>query len=191
MSTKPTSIFESNLIWRLLTYFFRHASSETYAKKLARDCRMGPTSVNRALQKLKNMGLLKMEEKGRVRLYSLNGESEIVRSLKVAWFLALLEERGLVREFVELDEGLISLVLYGSFANGSFDERSDLDLLAISQKQRRVFVPLIGRLETSMKMAVSLEVSSILQWKAIREKDEGFHKEVMSNHILLYGSELP
>lgn len=190
MSTKVTQIFRSNLTWKILAYFLAHPSSELYVKELARRLKVGPTNANNTMRTLSKVGLLQRQERGRSHFYSLNNESAIVKSLKLAYFLARLEEAGLVDKLLKVDEGLISLCIYGSYANGTLDEKSDLDLLIISHKEKSVFNSAVSELENLLGLEINTEVFNLSKWKRLKEEDKGFYKEVAASHILLYGSEI-
>ena len=47
-----------------------------------------------------------------------------------------VQNLNLVNLFKERDETIISLALYGSFASGENDEKSDFDLLVISNQKK-------------------------------------------------------
>lgn len=190
MSTITNVIFKNNLTWKVLTYFLAHPSSVVYVKELAQILRVGPTSANNVLHRLEKVGLLIKQERARSHFYSLNKESTIVKPLKVAYFLARLEEVRLVGRLLEIDEGLISLCIYGSFADGTFDEKSDLDMVIISQKEKRMFNSLISELENLLGLEINIEVFTLSKWKSLKEKDRGFYQEVVASHILQYGSQI-
>jgi hypothetical protein len=94
------------------------------------------------------------------------------------------------KKFFEKDESLISLVLYGSYADGDFDERSDIDVLLISSSTKEHFLSLLQEMEIYLNREVSLEVFNISRWRKIKKEETAFYQEVMRNHILLAGNEL-
>ncbi len=190
MSTKISQIFKSNLLWKVFTYFLSRPSKEVYVKELAQLLKIGPTGANNALRTLEKMGLLYRLERARAHFYSLNNESVIVKALKVACFLARFEDTRFVGKILELDEGLISLCIYGSFADGTFDGKSDLDILIISQKEKSVFNSLVLEMEKLSGLEINTEVFTLSKWKRVKEEDRGFYQEVVSSHLLLSGSEL-
>lgn len=190
MGAKISQIFRSNLTWKVLTYFLTYPSREIYVKELAQILKVGPTSANNALRTLKKMDLLQRQERARSHFYSLNNESAIVKSLKVAYFLARLKDIGLVNKFLELDESLISLCIYGSFADGRFDEKSDVDILIISQKEKSAFNSIIAEFENLLSLEINIEVFTLSKWKRIKIENKEFHQEVLLSYILLYGSEI-
>ncbi len=86
---------------------------------------------------------------------------------------------------------MISLAVYGSYASGNFDEKSDIDLLLISAKSKAHFLNLIQNIEKYLSKEVNFEVFNLSKWQKIKKENEPFYKEIMRNHILLTGSELP
>ncbi|TET80612.1 MarR family transcriptional regulator [candidate division TA06 bacterium] len=190
MSTKTSQIFRSNSMWKVLSFFLNHPSSEVYVKELARKLRMGPSGVNNTLRRLAKMGFLQRRKRARSHFYSLTNESSVIKQLKIALFLARLGDAGLVRRFLEVDDGLISLSVYGSYANGMFDEASDLDILLRSHRQKTEFGTIISVLEDSLGLNINVEIFSLAKWGRVKRENRGFYQEVTTNSILLYGSEL-
>lgn len=190
MSTLVGEIFKKNLTWKVLTFFLERPSTEVYVKELSRMLGVGPTSANNALRKLEKMRFLQKRERARTHFYTLDNESALVRQMKIAYFLARLVDAQFVRKFLDVDEGLISLSVYGSFVDGTFDERSDVDVLAISRKEKETFYSVVSKMERLLKLDINVEVFSISKWNRVKEKDKGFYQEVTLSHILLYGSEI-
>lgn len=190
MNIKINRMFQSNLLWKVFSYFLSHPSDEIYVKELAKLLKVGPTSANNTLQSLEKMGLLQRQERARSHFYSLDNESAAVKSLKIAYFLTRLEDAKLVEGLTEADQDMISLCVYGSFADGTFDKNSDLDLLIISQKDKPVFNSAVTEFENMLGLEVNIEVFTLHKWKRVKEEDKGFYREVMASHILLYGSDI-
>lgn len=190
MSTISNLLFGQNAIWKALGYFLAHPSSEIYVKELGRILKIGPTAANKALKQLCKVELLHRKDKARAHFYSLNNELAITRSLKTSYFLARLETSGLVNKIVEIDEGLISLCIYGSYSDGTFDDKSDLDILIISQKEKSAFNSTISKLENILGLQINIEVFNLLKWGRVKKENKEFYQEVLVSHILVYGSHI-
>ena len=66
-------------------------------------------------------------------MFFLNNELPLVRELKKAHFLLTLDELRFVKRFLESNGGTVSLAVFGSYAEGTQDEGSDVDFLVIKR----------------------------------------------------------
>ncbi len=184
------SLFQESVLWKVQTYFLLHPKTSIYVKQLSRELKISPSGTNRALKLLATAEILSKEEIGKAHYYLLNNNLPFVKSLKTSHFLAVIKSWEIEKKFYEKDESLISLVLYGSYASGDFDERSDIDVLLISPSTREHFLSLIQEMELYLNREVSLEVFNISRWHKIKKEKTAFYQELISNHILLAGNEL-
>ena len=184
-------LYQETVLWKVLTYFLSHPSTSIYVKQLSRELKISPSGTNRTLKLLAKSKILFKEEKGKAHYYFLNNELPFVKFLKVSYFLAKIEEWKIEEKFINQDEDLISLAVYGSYASGNFDEKSDIDLLLISSKSKVHFLNLIQNIEKYLSKEVNFEVFNPSKWQKIKKENEPFYQEIMRNHILLTGSELP
>ena len=182
-------LFEKYVDWKILAHFLEHSTSSFYVKELARILGVSPGSVSSALIRFKEWGLVEKEEKGQTHLYKLNNELVIIKELKTAFMLMQLQEIGFVDKLLKIDDNIISIALYGSYATGEYDEKSDLDVLLIAPKKLELN-EFIEHIEKKLKRVVSIEVFSIGQWNKLKEREDPFYNNVLMNHILLYGGEL-
>jgi predicted nucleotidyltransferase len=120
------------------------------------------------------------EEKGLTHIYHLNEDHPVVKPLKKAYGIDLILSAHPKEAFVNADPNIISLALHGSYADGSFDEKSDVDILAITTSKRDVILPAIHGLEDKLDKEVNVTVFKLFEWRKMADKDDG--------HILLYGS---
>jgi hypothetical protein len=93
-------------------------------------------------------------------------------------------------KFLEIDPNIISLALFGSYAEGSFDEKSDIDFMIVTDARKEILIKAAKRLEEELEKEVSLSVLKLSEWRAMAKKGDAFYKRVVENHILLYGSGL-
>jgi predicted nucleotidyltransferase len=184
-------LFQETVLWKVLTYFLIHPSTSVYVKQLSRELKISPSGSNRALKLLSKYKILFKEEKGKAHYYFLNNEFPFVKFLKVSYFLAKIKEWKIEEKFRNQDENLISLAVYGSYASGDFDEKSDIDLLLISSKSKEHFSNLTQNIEKYLNKEVNSEVFNLSKWQKIKKENKPFYQEFIRNHILLTGSELP
>jgi len=168
----------------VLELFIKNPYERYYLREASRILKISPMTVKRALDLLvKDKMLLREEFKNQI-LYRANMESAAFKHLKVAYNLAWLEKKEIVDHLKEKLAGLSSLVLYGSYAKGENDEKSDIDMLAISSSSRKrdfSLLDLLGR-ETNLSIFTPAE------WKEQANKNKAFYLDVITEGIVLFGT---
>jgi len=151
---------------------------------------MSPSAVVRAVESFENEGILRKDVRGREHYFSLNLENCIVPPLKKAYGLALLSSGRPAEVFLEADPGIISLALYGSYARGDFDERSDIDFLVISHSDRTKLVQAIRTIEGRLGIEANVSAFRLSEWKSMADSGDAYYKNVVHDHIMLHGSDI-
>lgn len=179
-------LFNETVKWKCLGRFFQEAEKELYVKELAREIEIGSGSASRACKELKKEGMLKSQEKGKALFYSLKNDEPLVRRLKSAWFISKLMK---FRDCWEDAENQ-SVVLYGSRASGEFISRSDVDILVISNVKKIDIEKRFEKLKEKFGYKLTLVVLSLAEWSKMAKNRDRFYIEVLTNHVLLFGSSL-
>ena len=187
---KRMELFKKYADMALLAHFLRNPTTTFSVKEAAKRLGLSPSSVSLAARRFELDGILKGERKGIAKLYSLNNEAPLVRAFKVTHTLARLQDAGLVEKLLKADGSLISIALFGDYASGTYDERSNLDLLVLSQKGGKVFEKPIRELEEGLDLKAELEVFKLGAWRELAKAGDPFYRRVLSNHLMLYGSGL-
>ncbi len=169
---------------RVLGLFVKNPYERYYLREAARTLKISPMTVKRALDLLVGDRLLVREEFKDRLLYKANMESLTFRHMKAAYNLAWLEGKGIVNYLKDRLPGMSSLVLYGSFAKGENDEKSDIDLLAIAPQKKEVAGLLTGHLGRE----TSLTIFSPSEWTEQAKKNRAFYIDVITEGIVLAGT---
>lgn len=168
---------------RVLGLFVKNPYERYYLREAARTLRISPMTVKRALDMLVGDGLLVREEFKARLLYKANMESVAFLHMKAAYNLAWLEGKCIVDYLKERLPGMSSLVLYGSFAKGENDEKSDIDLLAIAPQKNK---------ETGLSQHLGRETSLTIflpsEWAEQAKKNRAFYIDVITEGIVLSGT---
>jgi predicted nucleotidyltransferase len=183
-------MFEKYKDWKLLRIFLNNPDHSFYTKEISRDTGIGSGTVNVFLKNIHKDNILKKEIVGNVHLYSLNNESEIVKQMKTLNIIINFKKNKLTEEFLKNDNSIISIILYGSHANGEYDAKSDIDLVILVNKKKQ-FTKTIQKLESKIKKIISVQIFTISDWQKLKEKDKMFYESIIRNHIVFYGSGLP
>lgn len=183
-------LFEKYADLVLLAYFLKNPSGRFYVKELARALKLSPSCVSITSRKFELDGILSSEKSGLAKFYALNNEAPLTKAFKVLYTIARLHDAELVKRFLEADGSVISIAIYGSYASGAYDEHSDLNILVLSQKEKEVFAKPLGELGAQLGLRIMLEVFKLGRWRELARAGDPLYREVLSNHILLFGSSL-
>jgi len=175
-------VFGKFVGFRVLEFFIRNPLREIHLKELSRELKISSRSAKIYCDLFEKEGFLASERKGNLRILRLKNGDFAVKELKKAYFAVFLKEAGIEG----LCGGCSSLAVYGSFASGEFDEKSDLDLLAIGDK-KCVDFSLLGKIEAKMGRNIQITVLPFYKWKKLRKAGDGFAKNVLRKHVLVKG----
>ena len=184
-----SELFEKYVGWNILRFFLENCDSFFYVNETAQKLSVSPASVSRFLKNLEKDGVVIKKKVGNVLSYKLNNELSLVRQLKIVVFLLKLEEIDFVKKLLDIDDSIVSVVVYGSYASGNYDEKSDVDFLVISGRKKN-FINLVQYLEEEMKRSVHIETYNISEWERMPKLNKEFYQSVKENNILLWGGEL-
>jgi predicted nucleotidyltransferase len=179
-------LFNGTVKWKILARFFEEPEKEFYVKELARDLKIGAGSASKICKELAGEGILECKAIGRALFYFLKNKDPFIQRLKSSWFLQLIIG---FRDCWE-DEEMQSVALYGSRASGEFISKSDIDILIISNLNEKQIDKQLQKLRNKFQEKLSITIMTISEWRDLAKKKDRFYIEVLSNHILLYGSSL-
>lgn len=179
-------LFTKYNYWKILAFFLKRPSTEVYIKELSRILSISPASANSALKYMHKLKIFLKKKRGPAHYYGLNNDSVLVQSLKRTFVFFVLEDMSFSDLCAEAEPNLISLAIYGSFANGTFDEKSDFDLLAVGGDKSKL-AKITGLLEKKIGHEINIEHFSVSGWQKLKNTNDIFYKEVIRNHILLIG----
>ncbi len=171
--------------WEILE-FFLEKDEKIHVNGLAKRLGISPGTAQKYLTEYEKQGLLEREKNANAINYKLK-ESPLSLELKKTLFLAKISP--FVSEFLEDNPLTSKLALYGSHSKGSFDEKSDIDLLAISQN-KKINLNALKKMENKTKKEAKIQVFTITEWKKLLEKKDPFALSVKKSNLLLSGEPL-
>lgn len=171
--------------FKVLEYFLTHPSREVYLRELSLDLKMSTSSVKTYCDDFADEHIISEKRKGNLRLFQLNRDDFAIRSMMKAFHLLQLKRHSVDKVAV----GSASIAIYGSFAFGDFDEKSDLDLLVIGD-ETEVRRDLVLELQNNLCREVQLTVIPPIKWEIMKKNREKFAESVLRNHVLVKGARL-
>lgn len=170
---------------RVLSYFFDEPYKEVYLRGLAREVKLSIFPLKNAVDDLVGEGLLLERREGGLRYLKVNVGNLFFRHLKIAFNVKKILDCGIVDFLRENVPALSSVVLFGSWAKGEDDRKSDVDFVVIGQRPRRIEV---SDFEVKLGRKVELTFLRWSEWRKKAHEDRAFYLEVITNGIVFYGN---
>ena len=167
----------------VLNLFLDLPTKEFHLRETARLLKISSSTAKLSLDKLKAHGLILEKGIANLRVFKANLENIILKEMKKTKNLSLIKESA-IAEYIQKTLNPASVVLFGSFAKGTNDEKSDIDLLIITNKKKQLSLLGIKGNELQIIQLTPLE------WKEKVKKDKPFYQEIITTGITLLG-EMP
>lgn len=123
-------------IQKVLKYLLLHPGKPCYEREIAKGAKISYGSANSVLRKLHKAGILERATQGKMCYYRVDVTDPYIKEYKILVNLLILEDLiGKLRSCTR------KVVLYGSWAEGTDTEESDIDLFVVSsegEKTKRI-----------------------------------------------------
>jgi len=130
----PLFSFEkSKLRKALFLYFFTNPEQRHYVRELAQILKVDATNLSRELKRLEEKGLFRSEVSGHQKYFSLNKSFPLYQELKSV-VDKTIGVPALLKDILADIPGVKRAFIYGSFAKGTTDALSDIDVCLIVEK---------------------------------------------------------
>ncbi|MEK6914413.1 MAG: nucleotidyltransferase domain-containing protein [Nanoarchaeota archaeon] len=175
----------NNNTLEILENFTKDINENIYGRYISRKLKMNQKTVSNILNKLEKENILKFSIEGKNKYYFLNKANsnikEIIKIIEINKKIKLTEKYKKFKDLFNQLESKIGgiLVIFGSYANFSSNEKSDLDLLVIGKNEN---VKDLERLYNIKINVVKIEKNKF-------NKEDILIKEIVKNHVLLKGVE--
>jgi len=181
-------LFDKYVDWKILAKFIENPNTKFYVKELSRILKVSPGSVSKAVNRFEKNGLLIKNVVGQTHQYSVNIENPMILPLKKFNGLVKIHNSNFKNTFLKADENMLSLAIYGSYADGTYDEKSDLDVLIITPSNKEVYNQPGTKLQSKLGLELSISIFKLSQWRKLAKQNDPYYKRIVENHILFYGS---
>jgi predicted nucleotidyltransferase len=166
-----SKLFTSKVRVGILSLLLFNQDKDYHLREIARLINSLPGPVSRELDNLRLFNLIKVKTKGQLSIYSINQDCIFLEDLKNIFiktdYLGTLIKTELINK-------VKYCLIYGSFAKGTENSNSDIDLLVISEIKEDVLLKIIKKIEDITKR----EINFIL-WN-----ENTFKTKAKSNHLL-------
>lgn len=163
---------------RILSLFAMNPDRSFYGREISKKLGISLGAVHSALLSLERCGILDSQHIGKTKLYHAESSNPIICSFRILNTLIVLEP--LIKAVKSISKRLI---LFGSYATGTFSSSSDLDLLIITGEREKIL-----RKIDSFKRKNNLDIRPIIkdqvEWMELEKKNSEFFDELSRGIIL-------
>lgn len=168
-----------------------------YFAEISRKTMLTRPRTLRALRKLSEKNILKIEAEANVKYYFLNNNLSVYVTLSMVEYsrtMNFIEKNKNLKRALEMfnekyNDYLIMLI-FGSYTKGLATKTSDIDLLLIKEELSKNEIKRIEDLTDIVNGRTGLKISPHLMKITEFKESKDFVKEIIENHIILDGGEL-
>lgn len=172
---------------KLLTLFLLNPERKFYVRELVRRTGENINSVRRELQRLEGIGILTSSVEGNMKYYVADRKMPIYEELR-GIFLKTEGIGGVLKEELSKLGETKAVLIYGSFAKGEENLKSDIDLMVIGKIDEKNLVKVIRGLEERFCREINYIVLTPGEFEKRRKEGEPFVKNVLKEkRITLIG----
>jgi len=174
----------------VLALLFLRPDESFHGREVARRTGLPPGNVTRELRLLADVGLLEREARGNQMVYRANRNCPVFD--EVAGILrktsGLADE--IARALQPFSRDIRTAFIFGSMANGSQQEGSDIDIIVIGDADFGTIVDALYPLQKTLGREVNAKVFAVSEWNAKVKAKSAFTTDVLRKpKIFLVGTE--
>jgi predicted nucleotidyltransferase len=180
MMSKPLDkLFGSRTRAKLLGWFFSHSGESYSVRQLASILGDDPSNLSKEMSKLEDLGILISSRERNLKRFQVNQECAFGPELK-GLMQKTIGIMGRLRSALQAAKGIDFAFVYGSFAKGTENAESDIDLLIVGDidldKLDRIFIGL----EKSFGRTVNYVLFNKREYETKKVEGNAFLHEVRS-----------
>ncbi|MBM3308635.1 MAG: winged helix-turn-helix transcriptional regulator [Candidatus Altiarchaeales archaeon] len=166
---------------RLLRLLARNPSKSMYEREISKEAGVSVGSTNQHLREFAKQGIVHVEQKGRMNFYCINLDNPVVRQLKITF--NTLELEPLVER---IKDHSTRITLFGSCAEGTDTEDSDVDLLILAKEKEKVRAE-VSKFSPKIERKVSAIIVNTDEFMKLKKEDKPLYERI-SRGIDLWNS---
>lgn len=162
---------------KLLGMFLTNTEKEYYLRDVARRLKENINSIRRELKNLEDAGVVKSRKEGNLKYYSTNKANPIYPELKSIY----LKTEGLgdeIRKELPKAGKIDNAFIYGSYAQGTEKQDSDIDLMIIGAVEQTRLAGIIKDLEDRLGKDINYSVFTREEYKLRQDRKDPYITDV-------------
>ena len=163
----------------ILELYFNHPEKRYYLRELEKILHFPVQNIRRELLKLEKTGIFKREKSGNQVYYFLNTESPIFNDLKNIIAKTIGVENQLRVALSNLN-GINKAFIFGSFADGTVDALSDIDIMIVGDINEDALIEIISNLESKFEREINYHIFSKKEFIKRKQEKDSFISRILS-----------
>lgn len=168
---------------KFVEFFLTNPYKEFYIRELAKKLSLSPFATKKYSDILVKEKFILEDKRANLRYLKANVSNLFYKHLKISYNIREIINSGLVEFIKNSVANVTSIILFGSFAKGENDDKSDIDLVVIGKEK---YLDL-NKFENNMNREITIHFFSWSEWNEKAKKDNPFYYEVINYGIPLYG----
>lgn len=172
-------LLSSRVRAKILESMFLSSGLMINAYALTRTIGENYNAVWKELVRLESLGILKSVKRGKTKDYSVNPACPIEQELRSI----VLKTKGIgsiLREELGDKTAILAAFIFGSYAAGTADERSDIDLFLIGDPETISLSKMIYKVEEKIHRPINHIVMTPAEWNNKKKLNEPFIQNVIN-----------
>jgi predicted nucleotidyltransferase len=157
---------------QVLSLFVTNPEKPNYTREISKTAKISLGAASNALKQLEQCGILVHEMLGRTKLYKLTESNPFIRTIKILNILLVLES--LIAKLMPISRRII---IYGSYASGTFAAESDLDMFLVSEKKEEILNAL-DHFKRKIPIDIRPLIKSQTEWMELEKSSPEFFEEL-------------
>jgi len=179
--------------WKVLEPFLADYRTRFHGRQLADILKMNHGTVALTLKRLGGDNILKVEQEGRNKKYYLNLDNPTtkgyIREVESAKAMTYIGEnflfKKLLYEFPPTDFRETPVILFGSYAKGSYTDKSDIDILILETDRAKKIEKFLKEFGERHNKSIQIQKMAQKAFENGLRKRDALVLEVVKDHIVL------
>lgn len=173
----------------LLRLFFTNPDKAFYIRQIGRLLGKKPGVFQKALNTLEKQGILTSEYVANLKYFKVNKDYPLYEEFKHIIFKTV-GVVGSIKDVLEKDGNITLAFIYGSYAKGTENILSDIDLIIVGRPDEDLLIKRLDILEGKLSRQINYKLYGPEEFVACIRKKEPFLMSIMKEkRILLFGQD--
>ena len=164
--------------------YFSHPEKKYYLRQLERMLHFPVQNIRRELINLEANGIFKKEKSGNQLFYFINTDSPIYSDIRniISKTIGIESQ---IKESLSEVSGISKAFIFGSFADGTQDSLSDVDIIITGDINEDALVEKISSLENKFQREINYHIYSEKEFTEKRKEENSFISRILSKPVII------